>query len=351
MKKLLLIIPCFLFFTFSTFGQDQYVDFKEVICKCHIEGINSSDIDIFNQQYQRVINYLNMDSVSIKSEYQGWRERYEYDTYFKDVYALERKLSWGSQYRITYDKERIPTNYSTIRVPNSWVRTEAFMDKIIYKKPFDTYINESKNFDVMFGFLDKSTGFEWSPFLVVKNYMESAEYKSTSYITLNIGDISFNITESYSDFGRNFSEKELALRSGINVVAYRTVKIYKFPLERAISQKDKAEKTDYLNDLIKKAVPGKVSLVYETMTGKITRNFTEAQITSLKEMIKIYMYFLNKEEVSGWEYKNEQVKQECLDFEMIDNNSRDDLFNMSQKIDSLIEAKKIKLNYKGNVGQ
>jgi len=237
-------------------------------------------------------------------------------------------------YKIQYRNEKVKVPNTIPNIPNSWVREDVGINSdLIIKKPFDTYINESKNFDVMFGLREISnlSYSNWAPFLVVKNYLQKHEFNSVKMITLVIGDEEIELSETYNGFGRIYDEKKMAITSSSReIIAYRTVVIYKFDLNYILYQKDKNNElmSEYLDNLIKNMQVGKVFINYETSTGKIKRSFNESQITSFKELIRIYKYFLNKKPFEYEEgYTDENLKQQCADLEIELKKYQEDVLN------------------------
>jgi len=196
-------------------------------------------------------------------------------------------------------------------LPSGWVEDDPGIFNILFiKKPFNTYIDEQKNFDVMFG-LSTTMEKKKSPFIVVKNYFENSQYQSLGYPKLIIDDYKFTFHDAISGYGKNYQEQTMSLKSGVNVVAYRTVRLYRINFNTQSGFQSNGEQL--VSDVISKIKPGKVFMVYETSTGQIKRTFTEAQVKSLKEMLQIYEKFqFNKWDVT---YLNEQVKKECQDME------------------------------------
>jgi hypothetical protein len=334
--KLFLALFLGLFFCHNLVLGQILTSSKQIICKCQIkkDTYYFSQIEQDKKNLYRCLDIDYIKEYCKKQDQESFHDRFHkdgqiYDECIKNQFEnaqrylnnLEEYFSKGLYY-VDNEREKIETNIGNdiMGVPATWILDDCGISGggIIIKKPFDTYNNESKNFDVMFGLKRITVGFSsLSPFFVVKNYFQAHEYKSIRAIYFIIGDERIEITEKYDGFGNIYSEKELALKSGISIIAYRTVTILRFPLNDILSNHTSEDREAYLNNLIKKATPGKVSIVYETMTGQIKRVFTDSQISSFKEMIKIYSYLLKNEIHSsqGLEYKNETVQQECKNLE------------------------------------
>ena len=381
MKKITLTF-CLLFCLNFLLGQNLPLDSKNVVCNCFLEKTiqyySNSDGYFYDdpnksikENLANLKKLLFMDNDSVKktirtSREQVWRQgRFEYDDitvedysgYFSNINNYYDKIKYHSGgYLLKREYEKVATVIpSTIGVSSSWVREDVgtFLDLII-KTPFDTYINESKNFDVMFGLKEVSNCdySRWNAFIVVKNYFKQHEYNSLSKISLIIGDEEISLTETYDGFGSKYREQKISITSNRQIIAYRTVIIHRFDLNYIMYQKNKNKElmNEYLNTLIKKMQSGKVFICYETSTGKINRTFTDAQIISFKEMLKIYQHFMiNKNnDSSGLEYKNDMIKQVCEDLEIENQKYKDDFQLELIAADSIIKHKTIQLINKYN---
>jgi len=264
------------------------------ICKCNI--VDNYRFKDYEESLEYNLNRIYTAMVNIRD-----------GLYTIDEYTFNTMWSPFNEilppYSIKREIERV--GYG---IPNWISETDDSGYNVVFKKPFNTYIDEQKNFDVMFGI----AGSYSKPMMVVKNYFENSQYQSLdSKKLLIIDDEEFKIYFSYGALGNNYKEQNLPLKSGVNVVAYRTVRIYELPIFEKIEKFDDRE--PFLASLINKIKPGKVSIVYETSTGQIKRVFNEAQVKNFKEMLQIYYNFqFDKFEVT---YLNEQVKKECEEME------------------------------------
>ena len=274
---------------------------QKSICKCKISDNyqfknfernwtnNSSRIDdIIRQVEKDGVAYYKSSHVSLEYIFK------EIDEKFNEL-VPPYKLSMEYDGKGTMD----------LGYPN-WVEEDPGIFSNIYiKTPFDTYINEQKDFDVMFGLQQVQT--KVIPFIVVKNHFQAHEWNSITSIKLIIDDFEFSIMDRIIGFGTKYKEQDLAIKSGINTVAYRNVKLYRITLT-SYSEFNR-NREEFISDIISKIKAGKVSLVYETATGQVKRTFNETQVKSFKEMFQIYDKFLfNKFENR---YINEDVKKEC----------------------------------------
>ena len=318
--KLFLVISILLHSSF-VFGQER-------ICKCEL--VNNYRFADYEGEWKTAVYYIDDAISNIKSG------RY------KITSAESQRITFNSMwspfneilppYSIKYEKERV--GYG---IPNWTSETDDVGYNVILKKPFNTYVDEQKNFDVMFGI----AGSYLKPVLVVKNYFENSQYQSLKGPKLIIDDVEFSFAGSaLANLGNNYKEQNLALKSGVNIVAYRTVRIYELSLFLKVENFNDRE--SYLASLIEKIKPGKVSLVYETATGQVKRTFNESQVKTFKEMLQIYYNF----QFDKWEvtYLNEQVKKECQDMEAkiaIDNEAHYiRLKPLEDKINEVIEKYK-----------
>jgi len=279
----------------------------------------------FNLSAQKQICSCKMNkNYNYKSEYDDrWKNRmFDINDYLDDIESgktvftskdyqeaifnnIRKSLSeLIPPYSISYETQF--TNY----LPPNWVQEDAgFHDNLTLKKPFNTYIDENKNFDIMFCLRDIKDG-KKQIIMVVKNYYTNSEYKSLGDPTFVIDDQEFSFSASLNSLGSKYKDQLLAIKSGVNVVAYRNVVLHLLDFYAYALAKDQDQ---FVSTLISKIKPNKVFITYETSTGQIKRTLTETQVKSLKEMLQIYEKF----QFDKWDitYLNEQVKKDCQEME------------------------------------
>ena len=272
---------------------------QKTICKCEI--VDNKSLEQYNlyceatyREIADILKDVREDKLTISKE-----EAFD---------IIDSKISELKNFSPYYLKEiydeKIPFNLGF----SGWEEEDTgFAYYLYYKKPFNTYIDEQKNFDIMFGVRQPPTsGHKTYPVLVVKNYFTNSEYKTLKSAKLIIDDFEIDFDKTIGGFG-NYSEQELALKSGTSIVGYRTVYLH----EISISYHHGCNKDPegYLSRMIAAIKPGKVFITYETSTGQIKRSLSEAQVRSLKETFQIWEKFLfDKFEKK---YINNEVKKEC----------------------------------------
>jgi len=293
LKFLFLPIALSSFFLFAA-GQKQVIN-----CKI----TNNYEYKDYEYEWKTLNNKINHSVNNIETGL--WplntKERYEATNKKISEYFSELPPPYSIEYETKF------TNY----LPPNWEQEDAgYYEKLTIKKPFNTYIDEQKNFDIMFCLRELNTG-KKQIIIVVKNYYTNYQYNSLTSATFVIDDYQFFFTQSLPSLGSKYRNQLLPIKSGVNIIAYRDVVQHILSFDAAnitnLSQED------FVADIISKVKPGKVFITYETSTGQIKRTLTEAQVKSLKEMLQIYEKF----QFDKWDitYLNEQVKKDCQEME------------------------------------
>jgi len=274
-------IGVFLYFN-QVFGQndaisDLYKKYRSVIVDCYYDKpIDTLKINRYFNDVYDIKPYKSRVTIGMTANQPIYTETY--DRFFEKLNESISKFGQITFPEIRYEKKIIEIK-QPINVPTSWEKRT----QVIVKTPFNTYIDENKNFDVFFGGrITTGNGYGFAPFLVVKKYFQQHQFKSINQINLIIDDENIRITERYSSFDYE-SEKELALKQNNQIVAYRVVRIYILSMYNV-----------NIDNIINKCKSGKVFIEFETMTGKISDKLSDTQINSLKELFTIITDRLKK---------------------------------------------------------